>query len=314
MLARLQRLLVLTMMLGAVAWAAAFWAAGRHGWASIGVLLMASVGAIFLGVEFMLAYAVQRRAAPPRASVHALLRAWFGEVSAASEIFLWRQPFRSRSVLDETENGHAQAHGVVLVHGYVCNRGLWNHWMRRFRALQTPFIAVNLEPVFGSIDDYPHIIEAAVSRLESKTRRTVVLVGHSMGGLAIRAWLERYRADSRVRRIITVATPHRGTWLARYAHTRNGKEMRIGCQWLKALAAHETPDRLSLFTCYYGPCDNIVFPVACGTLEGAVNRMIETRAHMDMLSVPDVFAEVAQWIDVEHRPAAQRPDDTGQIA
>ena len=57
--------------------------------------------------------------------------------------------------------------GVLLVHGFVCNRGMWNPWLAApARAQGVPFVAVNLEPVFGSIDDYVAIIEAAVQRLE----------------------------------------------------------------------------------------------------------------------------------------------------
>ena len=35
---------------------------------------------------------------------------------------------------------------VVLVHGYVCNRGFWAPWMARLRAQGHCVIAPNLEP------------------------------------------------------------------------------------------------------------------------------------------------------------------------
>jgi alpha-beta hydrolase superfamily lysophospholipase len=76
--------------------------------------------------------------------------------------------------------------------------------MRDLRARRIPFIAVNLEPLFGSIDHYARIIEAAVARREAATDIPVLLVGHSMGGLAIRAWLRQFEAHTRVHRAITI--------------------------------------------------------------------------------------------------------------
>ena len=85
---------------------------------------------------------------------------------------------------------------MLFVHGFFCNRGLWNPWMRRLRAAGIPFVAVNLEPVFGSIDSYASIVEAAVRSLEQATGGAPVIVAHSMGGLAVRSWLQDEREAS----------------------------------------------------------------------------------------------------------------------
>ncbi|MEO5698198.1 MAG: alpha/beta fold hydrolase, partial [Burkholderiaceae bacterium] len=193
--------------------------------------------------------------------------------------------------------------GVVLVHGFVCNRGLWTPWMRVFRERGIPFVAVNLEPVFGSIDSYPQIIEAAVARIEAATSMPVVLVGHSMGGLAIRSWLTQQRADARVRRIVTIGSPHQGTWLARYSTTVNGTQMRPGSPWLTNLAAREpTSGRAGLFTCFYSDCDNIVFPERLGTIPGAVNLRLSGVAHMEMVFEASVIREVFGWLETSGDP------------
>ncbi len=181
--------------------------------------------------------------------------------------------------------------GVVLVHGFVCNRGLWNPWLRELRAHGVPYVAVNLEPVFGAIDAYPRIIEAAVARLEAATRRPVVLVGHSMGGLAIRAWLRQFNADARLHRVVTIGSPHQGTWLARFGHTASGRQMRQRNPWLTQLAADEPSSRISRFTCFYGHFDNIVFP------PGATNLHLPGVAHVHMAFQPAVFDEVWRWLN-----------------
>ena len=61
-------------------------------------------------------------------------------------------------------DGPAPAQGwpsVVLVHGFLCNRGFWTPWLPLLRERGHAFVAVDLEPPFGSIDDYAGTIDAA---------------------------------------------------------------------------------------------------------------------------------------------------------
>ena len=296
MLARLQKFFTFLLIVSASAWAGGFVAMGYPIGAWVGALLIVFGYALFLGVEFVMLHFVQQADVAPRPSAGQLLSAWIGEVITAPRVFLWRQPFRSNVEPDHLPDRGGSRPGVVLVHGFVCNRGLWNPWMREFRARRVPFVAVNLEPVFGSIDCYAQLIEAAVARVEAVTGMPVVLVGHSMGGVAIRAWLARFDADSRVRRVITIGSPHHGTWLARYGQTINGRQMRLGNPWLSKLAAREPTQRHACFTCFFGHCDNIVFPAASGTLAGAVNVHVPGTAHVHMVFRSVVFDEVCRWL------------------
>ena len=121
---------------------------------------------------------------------------------------------------------------MVLVHGYLCNHRIWDDVAADLRAQGHAVFAVNLEPVFSSIDHYAPIIEDAVRALLQRTgEKQVALVGHSMGGLAIRAWMRAYGTDH-VARVLTLGTPHAGTKLARGATTTNGKQMLWQSQWL----------------------------------------------------------------------------------
>ena len=296
MLARLQKVVVFVVLAASLAWAAHFGSMSRPIWAWVGAALILFGYALFLGIEFAMLYLVQHSEQVARPTAVQMLRAWFGEVITAPRVFFWRQPFRSNAEADHLPRAGRGQPGVVLIHGFVCNRGLWNPWMRKLRARNVPFIAVNLEPVFGSIEHYPQIIESAVAQIEAVTGAPVVLVGHSMGGLAIRAWLAAYAADARVARVITIGSPHHGTWLARYGHTVNGKQMRLGNAWMSQLAARETASRRARFTCFFGHCDNIVFPADSGTLEGAQNIHVAATAHVHMAFQELVFSEVLRWL------------------
>lgn len=296
MLARLQKFITIFLVVSALAWATYFSAIGRPVWATTGALLVLLGYSLFLAAEFAILHAVQRGDVAPRPTIGQLLAAWWGEVVTGPRVFLWRQPFRSNVEPDLLPARPDGRRGVLLVHGFVCNRGLWNPWMRQLRARNMPFVAINLEPVFGSIDGYVDRIEEAVARVEAATGMPVVLVGHSMGGVAIRAWFARFHADARVHRVVTIGSPHQGTWLARFGHTTNGREMRLENPWLKKLATGETAERYGRFTCFFGHCDNIVFPAASGMLPGAQNIHVPGTAHVQMVFRPQVFDEVCRWL------------------
>ena len=296
MLARCQQLITLTLLAAALGWAAGLACVGHPLWGALGALLVLLGHALFLGVEFALLASVQRSCPTHRASARQLGRAWWGEAATAPRVFFWRQPFRSNAEPDHLPAQPGRQRGVVLVHGFFCNRGFWTPWLRRLRDGHVPFVAVNLEPLFGSIDHYAAAIDAAVQRLEAATGQAPVLVGHSMGGLAIRAWLSAFDADARAHRIVTIGSPHHGTWLARWSRTTNGKQMRLHSEWLQRLQAREPAGRHARFTCFYGHCDNIVFPVMTATLGGADNRHVPGTAHVDMAFQDAVFDEVWSWL------------------
>ena len=296
MLARLQRIVAFALLASALGWAACFMALGMPFWAIVGMLLILLGYTFFLGAEFVFLFFIQKPGPASRPGALQLVRAWFGEMVSAPAVFLWRQPFRSNAEPDNLVPHHSGTPGAVFVHGFVCNRGFWNPWMLALRKSGVPFVAVDLEPVFGSIDLYPQAIDAAVIRVEAITGMPVVLVGHSMGGLAIRAWLSQFNADQRVRRVITIGSPHQGTWLARFGHTTNGRQMRLGSPWLAQLASREPADRYTRFTCFFSHCDNIVFPASSGTLPGADNRHVPGTAHVHLAFQKPVFNEVCRWL------------------
>jgi len=296
MLARLQQLITLSLLGLAVIWAAQCLRAGKPGWALAGTLLIALGYAVVLALEFVLLRWTHGADPAPRASVRQLVIAWLGEVLTAPRVFCWRQPFRHHRHADHLPPLGRGRRGVLLVHGFVCNRGLWNPWMPRLKELGVPFVAVDLEPVFGSIDHYPAHIEAGLRRLEAATGVPPVIVAHSMGGLAVRAWLRDSKGDARVHRVVTIGTPHHGTWLGRFGRTANTRQMQLDGPWIRALAAQEPPQRYARFSCFYSHCDNIVFPPSTATLPGADNRHIAGWSHVHLAYHEEVFNEVLRWL------------------
>ncbi|MFT3817112.1 MAG: permease [Rubrivivax sp.] len=303
MLARLQRGISLAWLAALLLWLG--WTAARGlGAAQAAVLALLLAGhALVLGFEFLLIHQINRADPAPRASGGQLLLAWLAELLAAPRVFLWRQPWRSRWPADHLPADAQGRSGVLLVHGFVCNRGLWRPWLLRLQRRGVPFVAVNLEPVFGAIDDYAPLIEAAVRRLHAATGRPPIAVAHSMGGLALRRWRAGAPGHAaRLAAVLTLGTPHHGTWLARWAFSANGQQMRRGSHWLAALqqmeAAHGAADHRG-FTCFYSHCDNIVFPASTATLAGARQVHLAGAPHVHMAEHPAPWAELCRQLEIE---------------
>lgn len=291
-LARMQQLTTSLWLLGLLAWVCWWARRGQMDVACVGAMVWIAGHALWLGLTFLTAWVVGRHDPAPKPTVGQRLAAWWGEVCCAPRVFFWRQPFRSQAFPDALQAQARGGIGVLLVHGFVCNRGLWNPWLCRLTALGVPVAAVSLEPVFGSIDDYVGQLEEAVRRMELATSEKPLLVGHSMGGLAIRAWMRAHNGAERVHGVVTIGTPHHGTWLGRWSFSANGQQMRLDSDWLAQLAASETASSRSLFLCCYSHCDNIVFPVSSACLPGAQLCHVSATAHIDLIHHPRVMAEV----------------------
>jgi hypothetical protein len=249
-LARLLQSSVLVQLAAAALWAAWRWSTSPLQ-AVAGVVTIVLLGPIVLAIEGLLSLAINRQdARVPPPSATQVLHAWLAESAHLFATFWWRQPFRWRAVADHLDAACAGRTGVVFVHGFMCNRGFWNAWMRRLRAQGHAYVAVNLEPVYAPIDAYAPIVEEAVRRVEQLTGRAPLVICHSMGGLAARAWWRAHGASRVLAGLVTNGSPHGGTWMGRFSRTPNGRQMRLQSDWVRELARHEARHPLPPTTCW----------------------------------------------------------------
>ena len=228
------------------------------------------------------------------------LGAWWQEIGMGLRVFGWQQPWAQRTHADHLTTDALGRRGVLLVHGFYCNRGFWNTWMPRLRQAGIPFVAVTLGPTQAGIAEQARGIEAAVQRLKDLTGQAPLLVGHSMGGLVIRSWLAGQPDDIALpHEAITIGSPHHGTALARLARSPAAIDMRPGSDFLRQLMSRETEARRGRLTCYWSVCDNIVFPASTATIPGARNIAVSGRPHVGLAHATEIFEDVLQRLHRE---------------
>jgi hypothetical protein len=292
MLARMLRLtLALQLIAGAML---GFWLSS--GISSSWTMLSMAFAAIALPVAFTVLAdvygATVSRAQEPAAQ---WWRALAGEFLASIQIFFLRQTWTFAPPTVAVATSSAGRIPVVLVHGYVCNYRLWDVLIPDLRAQGHTVLAINLEPVFTSIDNYAALVEKAVQALRLQTGQDkVALVGHSMGGLAIRAWMRCY-GTTHVARAITLGTPHMGTQINVLITTPNALQMTWKSTWLRELAASENDATRNLFRIALSPQDNLVFPQRAQTLEGINPVVFEGLGHLQLAT----SSKVRTWVCLE---------------
>ncbi len=174
---------------------------------------------------------------------------------------------------------------VLLVHGYFANRGYFRPLLRRLEGRGVgPIFTPNFPGCLASIERFAEELDAEIERIAAGTGQAkVMLVVHSMGGLAARAYLAR-RGTARVAKLITIASPHHGTELARLSLGRSARQMQPGSAFLVALEQREGPagpgvDTVSL----YSPQDNMVTPPDTCRLAWARNVAMPGYGHIAIL-------------------------------
>ena len=285
------------------------WLCAAQGWTPLAAVAIAvSIALGWRALAILVTYALawrHRSAVPPelRLGILALLPHILREVWWWSAVYAGPQAFVRRFAGDDDPPGASGRLPLLLVHGYVCNRGAWWRFGRELAARGETVWAVTLEPVYTSIDDLARVLAVRVHELRSATGAPqVVLVTHSMGGLVARAYLRDHGA-AKVARLVTIGAPHHGSVHAHLGAGENARQMEPGSRWLEALARSEE-GRLSLpFTSIFSHHDNFVAPQTSSVHPAARNIGLAAIGHVSLAFSRRVLEMVAAELDAANTAA-----------
>ena len=280
------------------------------GWAALPALLAGlaaplALHALFLLLGFLLAAWVGRQARLPRGAEvidnGGLLKAWLVECWVAWRAFLVAQPFLGGQPLASSRRTRRAP--VLLVHGHLCNRAIWRPFASWLAARGHPVASVNLQPIFDPLERHTERVHSELRRLLRHTgAEQAILVGHSMGGIVARAMLRDY-GHAQVAHLVTIGSPHKGTWFAHFGHQANVRQMRPGSAFLRDLEAHEAENGLPPTTVALTLHDNVVTPQAAQTLPGALVIAWRGHGHIDLLYREAVYKRLLASCEASDVPA-----------
>lgn len=183
---------------------------------------------------------------------------------------------------------------VILLHGLFQNRSclLLLQWRLRAAGFDR-IISVNTPP-WLDLETLTGRVRHVVEQVRSATgAEQVYLVGHSMGGIIARNFIQLGDGASQVAGCVTLGSPHRGSKLAPFAVSRLGRALLPGSGLLMRLQAAPMPATVR-FTAIYSRHDNIIVPMENARLDGADNVELSEIGHTAMLFSPRVAHEVVK--------------------
>jgi triacylglycerol lipase len=130
------------------------------------------------------------------------------------------------------------------------------------------------------------------------------LIGHSMGGLVMRCYAQRYASAREVCGFVTLSSPHNGSLWAWTQPTPGGRDMRAGSALLKELATNdhrlEHLKPLSLWT----PFDLMILPSHSSVWPVATNERVWLPMHPQLKHSRALTKRVLIYLGDRERPAA----------
>ena len=149
----------------------------------------------------------------------------------------------------------------------------------------------------GSNRDHATELDSAVTALlERSGADRVDIVAHSMGGLATR-WYLLTREDPPVRRVVFIASPHRGTLSAHFAWGGGREEMMPDSPFLDTLnTVAPVPTGVNVITIRTS-VDTHVVPAESATLPGVADHRLCCPTHAGLLRDQEVFDIVRRFLE-----------------
>lgn len=151
-------------------------------------------------------------------------------------------------------------------------------------------------------------VEATAESLAEQARRTgarkLDIVAQSAGGLAARYYIEFLDGARHVGRLVTLGTPHRGTWFAfPWFWYPLGRQVLPDSAFLKELNAR--PPSVPT-TCIAAALDTVCIPWWSAHLPGASNRTAPC-GHGGLLVHPGVYRWVREALATQPDLSGRRP-------
>jgi triacylglycerol lipase len=119
----------------------------------------------------------------------------------------------------------------------------------------------------------------------------VDIVAHSMGGVATRVAILHHGLKGMVRRVVTLGSPHGGTFAARLGNTAVTHDMRPDSEFLNELARKPLPSTVDMSS-FWSSSDLVIMPPESAALEGTNQVDMTPSTHYGYLLEPRCWKAV----------------------
>jgi pimeloyl-ACP methyl ester carboxylesterase len=207
---------------------------------------------------------------------------------------------------------------VVLLHGFIDNRSVFV-LLRRSLAQhgRQQLESLNYSPLTCDIRTAAALLGRHIEEICERTgSRQVDIVGHSLGGLIARYYVQCLGGDVRVRTLVTLGTPHNGTRAMPLANAHPiVRQMRPGSELLEELA-RPAPGCRTHFVGFWSDLDHVMDPLESACVDHpdltAENIRVTGIGHLALPVHPAVASGIRRVLDTA-RPGEERAAHAGGL-
>jgi triacylglycerol lipase len=186
---------------------------------------------------------------------------------------------------------------VILIPGWLDNAGKMKQMLDYLRGAGFEGETVSPQPSDGSVP-LETLATQALAEIDQRIGAAGVFdyVGFSMGGIIGRVILHWLVEKHRVRRFVTISSPHRGVVGTNAAWQPALRQMHRGSSFMNELNGHLTDLETIPFLSIWTPLDLTVIPSDSSVLPVGKSLRIVNPAHALMVYDPRVQRAVADFL------------------
>jgi triacylglycerol esterase/lipase EstA (alpha/beta hydrolase family) len=192
---------------------------------------------------------------------------------------------------------------VLFVHGFFAAGPVFDP-MRRH--VERTLDVATADFTYGPIGRFEDVAERfALLADRHAGHGPIDLVGHSLGGLLARWYLQELGGARHAQRLVTLATPHAGTEAARIAPSGLGHALRPGSRVVRRLAETRHKARGVAHTAIVAGADRMITPPASASaIDDATVHWFDELGHNEMLFDRAVYGRVTDALAAEPSAAS----------
>jgi triacylglycerol lipase len=222
-------------------------------------------------------------------------------------------PLRRSLVVTDPE---AAGTPILLIHGIMDNRSVFTVFRRALRRRGFGVVhAVNYGLFTGDLREAARELRQHVEGLcEATGAEKVHIVGHSLGGVIARYFVQRMGGSARVDTLVTLGSPHAGTLGAYLVPTALGRQLRPGSPPLSELE-QPAPGCTTRFVVVWSRMDQVVVPQRTARLRHPDLDVAQLELHdVGHFALP-LDGRVVRWVvdALSRRDAPCRNDDPRRL-
>ena len=190
---------------------------------------------------------------------------------------------------------------ILLVHGMLDNRAIFTVLARRLRATGfNQVVTLNYSPTTNDIRSAAENLAGQVEGIVARTGyERIHVIGHSLGGLIARYYVQRLGGDARVHTLVTLGSPHHGTLAAHLLPIRLGRQLRPGSDLFEELDG-PAPGCRTRFVAYWSDLDQLIVPHDNARLRhpdlSATNVALRGVGHLSMPITRQIVRDVVHLL------------------